>query len=195
MKTLALLAGLAIATVSTGMVIADRTAGETSMVISDRTFAARDIRHPAQASGIPQGPRDGTCVGCTSQQSNEPTTIPESTAGIPTPSTEKAADGSGNCRDCPAEQLDGPRIPITSAPPPIKLTEYAADCADCAVEETRQEARPRQSAGQKQRPTQQAHSFTPTRNHHTAHRGQRQQSHSAGDCPFSTEIKRVLSLM
>jgi hypothetical protein len=197
MKTLALLAGLTVVTILTGTVIADRTASETSIVLPDQDGSCAEcvIPHPTQASSIPQESRDGTCVGCASQQSNESTSIPETTAGIPAPSTEKPADGSGNCTDCTAEQLDGPRIPITSAPPPVKLSEHAAGCADCAVEESRRQALSRQSGGLKQRPTRQAHSSAPTRNRHAAHRGQRQQSLSGGDCPFSAEIKRVFSLM
>jgi hypothetical protein len=177
MKTLALLAGLTVVTILTGMAIPDRTASETSIVLPDQdgTCAECAIRRPIKVLDIPQGPRDGACNGCAIQQSNEPTIIPESLDGTPASSTEKLADSSGNCT--------------------VKLTEHAAGCADCAIEESRRRAPLRQSGGLKQRPTQQAHSFAPTRNRHAAHGGQRQQSRSAGDCPFSAEIKRVFSLM
>jgi hypothetical protein len=197
MKTLALLAGLTIAALLTGMVVAGRTAGETSIVLPDQegTCAECATRQPIKVSDIPQGPRDRACNDCATQQSNEPNIIPESLDGAPAPSTEEMADSGGKCTDCTPEPSDGPLITTTVAPPPVKLTEHAAGCADCAIEESRRRAPLRQSGGLKQRPTQQAHSFAATPNRHAAHRGQRQQSRSAGDCPFSAEIKRVLSLM
>jgi hypothetical protein len=200
MKTLALLAGLTIATVLTGMVVAARTASETSIALPDQegTCAECTIPHPTNTSAIPQAPHehDGACSGCATEGANDPTIVLKSANATPAPSTEKLADGSSNCIDCNAGQPEGPRVAIApTQSPPVKVAERAAGCADCAMEESRRQVPSRQSGGLKQRRTQQTHSSVLMRNRHAAHRGQRQQSFSAGDCPFSAEIKRVFSLM
>jgi hypothetical protein len=74
---LALLTGLTVATVLTGMVPANRTASETSVALADQNGTCVDcaIRQPIKDSEIPQEPRDDGCSGCANRQPTEPTIL------------------------------------------------------------------------------------------------------------------------
>ena len=75
MRMLALLTGLTVATVFTGMVPANWTASETSVALADQNGTCVDcaIRQPIKDSEIPQEPRDDGCSGCADRQPTEPT--------------------------------------------------------------------------------------------------------------------------
>jgi hypothetical protein len=193
MRTLAPLTGLTVATVLTGMVILDRTANKTPIALVDQSEMCAEcaIQQPISDADITQQPRSGACDGCTLQQSNEPTILPETTYATLAPSTEKLAGGISNCADCATEKPDGPGVPITATSPSVKLTEHAEGCTSCAQERSRRQPPQHQSGRLKQRQAPQSHSSEPTRGRHAAHPGLRQQSAPNEDFPFSVEMRRA----
>jgi hypothetical protein len=200
MRTIALLAGLALATVLTGMDLAGRSATEVTIAPADQggTCTNCAVGQPIDDPAITQQTGDGGC--CDTQQPNEPAILAElpailvePTETTPTPPTVKLADGSRSCTNCPIEQRDAPNIPIAPVLPPVKVSDQSGHCANCAVEEPRQQQHPPQSNRLKQRHSQQAHSSEPARSRHAAHRsGPRQQSLPSDNFPFQVEIRHAL---
>ena len=163
MRTIALLAGLALATVLTGMDLAGRSATEVTIAPADQggTCTNCAVGQPIDDPAITQQTGDGGC--CDTQQPTSPPSslnCPPSSLNretTPTPPTVKLADGSRSCTNCPIEQRDAPNIPIAPVLPPVKVSNQAGHCANCAVEEPRQQQHPPQSNRLKQRHSQQAH--------------------------------------
>jgi hypothetical protein len=189
MRMLALLTGFTVATVLTGMVLANRTASETSVALADQNGACVDcaIRQPIKDSDIPQEPRDDGCSGCANRQPTKPTILTERAEVTP---TVELADGISNCTACATEKPDGLGVPITPAAPPVKVTEHTGGCANCIEERSRRQAPQHQSGGLKQRQAPQGYSSQPTRSRHAARRGPRQQPAPSEDFPSSVEIRR-----
>ena len=190
MRMLALLTGLTVATVLTGMVPANRTASETSVALADQDGICVDcaVRQPIKDSEIPQEPRDDGCSGCADRQPTEPTIVAERAEVTP---TVELADGISSCTACATEKPDGLGVPITPALPAVKLTVQTGGCANCVEERSRRKAPQHQSGGVRQHQAPQGYLSQPTRSRYAAHRGLRQQPAPSEDFPFSVEIRRA----